>query len=311
MTDVCADPLSRQPLVIIATRGRPGEVGKLLAELERQTLPPLKIVVVGATQVDLPALPPGKTDVQLLLADRPGLTAQRNSGLNWLRQAGLLQPQARFVAFFDDDFRPSDDWLLQASCAFRADPRLAGLTGHVLADGVKGSALTDAEAIEYLCGRRAPDRHWSNSRMKDVESLYGCNMAVTAEVANACAFDEELPLYGWQEDCDYAGQARRHGATRLVPACRGVHLGSRSGRVSGVRMGYSQLANPIRIVRRGNMPWLRAARFIGRALLSNLMKSVLLRREVDYAGRLRGNLRAVGDLARSRCHPRRILDFGG
>ena len=301
------------PLVVVATRGRAVEVYRLLEDLAVQELLPTLVVVVGAVPADLPAIDPlWPFAITLLISDMAGLTRQRNRGLAALLDAGLLSRPNHFVAFFDDDFRPASEWLRAASDAFAADLRLVGLTGQVLADGIKGEAITEREAQAILSGVAPPRPHWSSGHVaRPVESLYGCNMAVTAAVAARCSFDEGLPLYGWQEDCDFTGQARKLGDTRIVPACRGVHLGVKSARTSGVRLGYSQIANPIQIAKRGNMTRLRMVRFLGLAILANVGKALLRQRPVDYPGRLRGNLRALSDLVHGRCSPDRVLTLKG
>jgi hypothetical protein len=134
-------------------------------------------------------------------------------------------------------------------------------------------------------------------------------MAFRSPVVAACRFDEALALYAWQEDCDYSGQARRFGKTMIIPLCEGVHQGVKSARISGLRMGYSQIANPIRIAFRRNMSAFRAARFVFKALAANLVRSAQGRRDPDYAGRLKGNGLALADMVRFRLDTRRILEL--
>jgi GT2 family glycosyltransferase len=299
-------------LVVIATKGRPAHALTVVHYLQRQTRPPACIVIVGTCDDDLPSYDGTSSAVvvESIVSPRTGLACQRNVGLEYLDASGNFKGGGALVAFFDDDFIPADDWLERAAAAFEGDPALAGLTGHVLADGVNGAEIALAEAGLYLSGDRAPAPHWSAvQRPKRVESLYGCNMAFRGDVAATCRFDEALPLYAWQEDCDFSGQAQRYGETRIVPACRGVHLGVKSGRINGLRMGYSQIANPIRIAGRRNMPPLRAARFVFRALAANMIRSAEGRRTPDYPGRLRGNLLALADLVRFKLDSRRILEL--
>ena len=297
------------PLVVIATRGRASETAALLRDLEKQEMKPSLTVVVGASANDLPK-PAGASPLPTLrvVSRQAGLTRQRNRGVAALMHAGFLIRPTHFVAFFDDDFRPAPNWLKAASAAFSEDPTLAGLTGLVLADGVRGDAIPEAQVAGYLSGSRPARPHWSHaSAPRSVESLYGCNMACTTAVAATCNFDDDLPLYGWQEDCDFTGQARRLGDTRIEPACRGVHLGVKSARTSGLRLGYSQIANPLHIARRGNMTRRRMLRFAFRAVVANCVKSLLPNQRVDHPGRLRGNLLAAWDALRDRSSPRRIL----
>ena len=302
-----------KPLVVVATRGRPHEVKRLVAMLADQDTPPFHTVVIGVVSADLPAFsdePSGS--ISLLLSKKAGSAVQRNVGLQELQRLGHLNSPRNCVVFFDDDFRPADSWLRLACETFRDNPRLVGLTGQVLADGINGDAIEETLADAILSGKAPQRPHWSSgASSRPVESLYGCNMAVTSTIAAECRFDEDLPLYSWQEDCDYTGQARRFGETRLIPACRGVHLGVKSARSSGLRLGYSQIANPIRICRRKNMTRLRLVRFLTRALAANALRTLSRRKTVDYRGRLNGNMLALVDLLRGRCSPGRILDLPG
>ena len=300
-----------EPVVVIATRGRPNETETLLNNLSHQEKLPSCVVIVGSAPADLPRSE-NRWPFQVinLLSEKVGLTAQRNRGVAELQKIGQLEHARHFVVFFDDDFRPRASWLREASNAFARESRLAGLTGQVLADGVKGGHLTEGEAESILLGHARPRHHWSTGDTpRLVDSLYGCNMAVRASVASSCRFDEELPLYGWQEDCDFTGQVRRLGEARIIPTCQGVHLGVKSARSSGLRLGYSQIANPLHIAARKNMRASRMLRFIARAVLANAAKTLLGRQAEDYPGRLRGNVLAMMDLMRGRCSPTRIMEI--
>lgn len=303
--------------VVVASKGRADECATLLDWLARQTVPPDAVLIIGVSEEDLPTISPQKMSafpflVELLLCERAGSTFQRNVGLDWLAQRFNGLGDGDFVVFMDDDFRPASDWIEAADRTFRQHADIVGLTGWVLADGVKGSGLSDDEAKAFISGTVPPQRHWSDCPdLHELSSAYGCNMAFRASAALACRFDEALPLYGWQEDTDFTGQTRSMGKTVLARNCRGVHLGSKRSRTSGIRFGYSQIANPIRIAGRGNMTWRRALRFTVRACCANLLFSIRGRHNVDYFGRLRGNLTALKDIGLRRCQPARILDLEG
>jgi hypothetical protein len=94
-----------------------------------------------------------------------------------------------------------------------------------------------------------------------------------------------------------------------VATARGVHLGAKSGRTSGKRLGYSQVMNPVYLARKGTYPWKRALRSISRHLAINLVRSVRPEAWVDRRGRLLGNGLALIDLCRGRIVPERILRF--
>ncbi|MFN3636753.1 MAG: glycosyltransferase family 2 protein, partial [Rhizobium rhizophilum] len=119
-------------------------------------------------------------------------------------------------------------------------------------------------------------------------------------------FDEELPLYGWLEDVDFSRAASRFGRVVTSPQLRGVHLGTKIGRMSGVRLGYSQIANPIYLVAKHSMSWRHALNQMGRNLGSNLVKVWRPEPWVDRKGRLEGNARAILDFLLRRLSPQNI-----
>ncbi|PLZ03575.1 glycosyl transferase family 2 [Burkholderia sp. WAC0059] len=321
-------------IVVVATRARAAETGVLFDLLLDQDERPDAVYAVGVDPADLRGLDAhplcAAVPVRLLLADRAGSTVQRNWGIeaalgdveraaadvaaDEVADAAAADAAAPrepwFVAFFDDDFRPHRAWLRQCAAVFGADPGIVGLTGRVLADGVKSRGLSEAEAARYLAGECAPQPHWaSGDARREIESAYGCNMAFVGRAVRGLRFDESLPLYGWQEDQDYTSRARRLGQMVYEPACRGVHLGVKKGRTSGVRFGYSQIVNPLFLVKKNTMARRKACVFIVRHLLSNVAHSVRRDPVFDYRGRLRGNLIAIADCLRGANHPGRILEL--
>jgi hypothetical protein len=302
-----------QPYVVVATKGRPRETRRLLDHLARQTLVPAFTVVVGADASDLEGIE-GHAAVAsdrgaCIVSPAAGLTLQRNFGLALLERRGLFTASGGrfFCAFFDDDFRPADDWLEMAAWRFRRGGAV-GLTGCVLADGIKKCGLAEDDAVAFLNGSRHPEPHWaSGATERELGSTYGCNMAFVDGVVRSVRFDENLPLYGWQEDRDYTGLASALGRVIYFPLCRGVHLGVRAGRVSGFKFGYSQIANPVYLMRKGTVRFEAGFRLLGRALGANVVYSLVGPKHTDYPGRLKGNVNALWDLVRLRSHPRNIL----
>jgi GT2 family glycosyltransferase len=143
--------------------------------------------------------------------------------------------------------------------------------------------------------------------------VIGCNLFVRTAIARAVGFDERLPLYGYLEDVDFSTRAGRLGAIQQNGRTAVVHLGASSGRVSGVRLGYSQVVNPIYLWRKNGYPGLGRVlvHFWLRLLVSNLARSVIRtsNSRVDRPGRLKGNLLAIGDLLRGRITPERIVSL--
>jgi glycosyltransferase involved in cell wall biosynthesis/GT2 family glycosyltransferase len=281
--------------VVIATLGRPQVVTATLKHLlANQNLRPDTVIVSCVSPGDAgeAAVLPSVT----IITGTSGLAAQRNAAL------AALPPETDIVVFFDDDFVADADWLSVAAKTFRDQPDVVGFTGHVLADDIKGPGLSFDDAIRLL---ETSDRSTSWSRLEPY-SPYGCNMAFRLSAVRDLKFDERLVLYGWLEDRDFgAALAKRGGKLiKCADAC-GVHMGVKSGRVSGDRLGYSQIANPIYMLRKGTMTYRQVAGQLFRNVASNVSGSLRPEPFIDRRGRLRGNLKGFADIMRGRIEPER------
>ncbi|ART80933.1 glycosyltransferase family 2 protein [Oceanisphaera avium] len=301
--------------VVVATKGRAKETFVLLDYLQQQSLLPSYVVVIGSEESDIAGLnehPLILSQQGELVVTTAGSCHQRNVGLDVIQQRTLeLDASQWFVTFFDDDFRPATDWLAKAGEFLRADSSVMGVTGHVLADGVGTEfGISELEAQLYLNGSRACEPHWSHvDKPQELNGLYGCNMVIRGTSASHVRFDENLPLYGWQEDYDFANRSKEAGHLYVIPGCKGVHLGTSSGRTSGVKFGYSQIANPIYLAKKGTMPWHFARRMMFKNIAANIYKSLTLNKIKDYPGRLRGNLKAFGHLILNKLSPTNVLNI--
>jgi hypothetical protein len=122
-------------------------------------------------------------------------------------------------------------------------------------------------------------------------------------------FDERLPLYAWQEDVDFSTQIARRGRVIRLNTLRGVHLGIKSGRVSGVRFGYSQIVNPLYLMRKGTLPIAKGIGLMARNVTANIMRSLWPESYIDRRGRLRGNLLAAYHVLQRRIEPEHVLNL--
>jgi len=319
-----------EPFVIIATKGRAKDCLKLVANLAEQTLKPSYTLFVGTEDSDVvdinyhPWINEGHGDA--IISPKVGLTSQRNFGIETLEKKGFFkESEGRFFcAFFDDDYRMAPDWLEKAAKKFQSDTSVVGLTGKVLADGactgltgkkfspdMEKGELTEDMADAFISGDLDPVKHWASGKNEvDFESMYGCNMAFIDTVIRAVRFDENLPFYGWQEDRDYTGMAKKYGRTIYYPECRGVHLATKSGgRSSGNKFGYSQIANVTYLMKKGTMGKRASYTLMTRNVISNIVHSAINNPTTDYRGRLKGNITAFCDLLMNRCNPKKILDL--
>lgn len=287
-------------VVGIATTGRPAILSETIAELGKQTRLPHRIVICPAGDCDLPESGFGSvsTSIDVVWAGR-GLCCQRNAILEASMDADI-------VVFFDDDFFPAPDYLSACEALFSAHADIAVATGKVVADGISGPGYTPVEAVRRLAGFRAVE-----GEISPTYGAYGCNMAIRMAAVRefGLRFDENLPLYGWQEDIDFSRQLAAYGRVVHASAMRGVHLGHKSGRSSGLRTGYSQIANIWYLKRKGTVSLRFGGRLALRNVLANIVRSVRGDAYVDRLGRLKGNIIAIADLFRGRCHPKRILDL--
>jgi GT2 family glycosyltransferase len=284
--------------VLIATFGRAQELARLLKHLERQTRQPDMVLISAPDRTHVPNEIACTFPVSFVFG-RTGLPAQRNAALD------RVEKRFDALTFFDDDFIPADDYLAGVSTAFEQHDDWVVVTGNVLRDGASNAGLSWEEGIRTLeeagstVGARATERF----------SAYGCNMSIRAASIGALRFDERLVLYGWQEDVDFTSQLRAKGRVVALHSTRGVHLGVKSGRVSGVRFGYSQIANPIYLMRKGTVPPSFALKLMGKNIMANLARSMWPEPYVDRLGRLRGNLLAFSHVARGRVQPEYVLEI--
>ncbi len=288
---------SLRVVVIVASTSRPEEIGQLIRQLNRQTLQPAAVIISVSAAADLP--PVDGLDV-VVVTGQKGLTGQRNRGIDAAR--GL----ADVAVFYDDDFLPAQDALARIAELFASDDRIVGATGKVLRDGIKTGGLDYDVALDCLdefarCPAPAP------VSINDTDELYGCNMAFRLAALGPLRFDERLPLYGWQEDVDFAGQLVKLGRVVKTDGFAGVHRGVVRGRSPGRRLGVSQILNPIYLVRKGTMRPAKALGIVFRNLAANHARAFWPEPYVDRMGRAAGNWLGLWYLLTGRSQPEQVL----
>lgn len=282
----------------IASAGRPATLLETVTYIEGLQPHPERIIVCVPNLDDAAGLA-NRKGVELMAGPR-GLTCQRN---RIIEAAGA---DMDVLIFLDDDFIPAPGYIPRMAAIFADNPDVVIATGDVLADGILGKGMTQSEAMHVI--KTASER---DEQVTEVYNAYGCNMAVRLApiLSHGLAFDEELPLYGWLEDVDFSRSIARYGRSVRISGACGVHLGVKSGRQPGKRLGYSQVANPVHLLRKGTMSLTRALAQIGRNILANARGTLLNDRAVDRRGRLNGNFLALSDLLMGRASPMRILEL--
>lgn len=289
-------------VVAIATLGRGPILADVVRHLVTQTRQPDLVIVSGHSTEDFGNLRQEDVPFELLLLTGPkGTCRQRNLVLEML-------PAQDLVLFIDDDFLLAPRHLERLKAIYGSHPDIVMTTGEVVADGIMGRGYSFEEGVSFLeAGLKAP----VNDAITDVRNAYGCNMGMRMQtvVDHDLRFDEMLPLYGWFEDVDFSIRASQYGRVVKSGALRGVHLGTKTHRTAGKKLGYSQISNLVYLSRKGVMPLSEVLTQILRNFAANAVHSAFPVSYADHRGRLFGNLLAFSDLIRGRCDPRRITDF--
>jgi len=254
--------------VIIPVRGRPDLLHIAVRDLARQTVQPAQILLVladGGQVLPETLTVPG---VQIVPCD-PGVPRQRNAGI-----AALL-PSIRMVAFLEQDVLLNPHFLESAWRVLGALPDVAVLTGHIIGDGHKDGEPDPERAAELLARDALACDHFHLAVIhRPVASAPGSNMVAPRFVVDRMAFDEALTGDAWLEDYDWSRRCHRLGRVVQAQNLRLVRMGADCGRDRHAALGYSRIANPWYLWRKGVMPgpvllalWVRALRPMIPALL--------------------------------------------
>jgi GT2 family glycosyltransferase len=287
-------------VVGIATRGRPAILAETIAFLTNQERQPDKIVVAYPEPADLADALERFPHVTFIRVE-VGLTRQRNAIL-------AVAADSDFLLFMDDDFYLDPRYLQVTERFFLENPDVVASTGRVLADDAKGPGLTLAQAKLIVAAGSSAQ---GEQRITPSFFAYGCNMCLRMAPIrqHSLRFDETLPLYGLYEDWDFSRQLAAFGSIVHISNACGVHLGVKTGRITGVRLGYAQVANPIYLARKGTFPWPNVFKFIIGPCLKNLVRSLAPESHVDRPGRFLGNLVAFRDLLAGTLSPEQIVNL--
>lgn len=285
--------------LVIASHGRPDILQQVLVNLLSQRRVPDDLVISAVDREDVPEIAQSTAKLKNIFGSA-GLTRQRNRGMS------CLLGTSDVIIFIDDDFIVGDDYFLNIESIFAQSDSIIGVNGEVIADGANSPGLTVDEGLRLA---EQYDRRKTTPFIREIKGTYGCNMAFRTASIGSVRFDERLPLYGWQEDLDFCGALRGCGRIVRTNLVWGIHLGTKRGKGSEVRLGYSQIINPVYVVRKGNMSFAYAFRLVSKNFLANLVKSVRPESYIDRRGRLRGNLIGMFHLMTGRLTPEYILQL--
>lgn len=281
---------------VVPTVNRHEALLRAVEGLRAQSIPLEQIVVSAPTWEGIPGGLRDAGDLELVIGSR-GASRQRNVGVQAVRE------DVEVIIFLDDDSVPRQDLAENVAEVFR-DPEVVAMTGRMACDGAaEGREIPAAELMTALEGSHALDQL---VEQVPSETLYGCNMAIRRDAILSTPFDEALPLYSWLEDLDVARRLRARGRVVRDSRCVVAHQGSASGgRTQHVRFGYSCVANPLYLRKKGSLGWADVARLIAKPTLGNF-RGLLGPDSVSRRLRLQGEGAALIDLLRGRLTPGRI-----
>jgi succinoglycan biosynthesis transport protein ExoP len=236
-----------------------------------------------------------------VLTTKRGTCSQRNHILDNIEGTDV-------VLFLDDDFLVAPTYIEEIEAPFHGHRDIIMSTGTVLADSITGPGISvqDGMSLVEAKGRRKSELA---ANFKPTYNAYGCNMAIgrSAIVAGNVRFDENFPACGWLEDVDFSRMIAHYGQVVCGKQMEGVHLGVKVGRNSGVRFGYSQVANPIYLMRKRTM----SMRFAGTQIVRNLAANLVKVRKTGAVGRSQGSPQGQRDCLPASRHRQTCADKCG
>ena len=292
--------------VILCSVNRAAILHDTVVSLTKQSHKPAEILIVSpdrqhvlAKTLELPGVH--------FVSGPLGLPAQRNTGLD------QISAESDLIAFFDDDIELATSYLEEMAMLFAEHQEIVIASGRLLHDGGRGTIISREQA-SVLCKHYEQNKSLRPGTYIAKTSAYGCNMMVRRSSAENIRFDEGLPLYAWLEDRDYSHRLTRqeHPPVEFSGAVA-VHLGSRSGRIGGVRMGFSTIVNPLYLWKKNrtfSLPYIFVQYWI-RCLVGNVVGLLTRDSEYDRAGLLKGNFLGLLHLSTGKCDPGYILKLAG
>lgn len=287
--------------VVICSYGRPTVLDDTVQSLLRQTLTPEEILIVTPAGGHVEERTLQRERVRFVQSAK-GLTIQRNTALDHLADTDL-------IAFVDDDMELCPSYLAQMRRLFLEDSQVTVASGRMLADGGRGTEVSRQNALTLCHEAEAHIDVVAPIMTRDLDYGYGCNMIVRASAARQNRFDERLSLYAWLEDSDFSYHCTRAGKPPVMNlSAQCVHLGWRGGRISGMKMGYSQIMNPMYLWRKARVFTLQhiLIQYWMRCLIANSLGVLCGRPEEERLDRLKGNVIAMWHLIKGRCDPMAI-----
>jgi GT2 family glycosyltransferase len=281
-------------IAIICSTGRPQILHETLISIQHLEPGLSSVYVSVAADSDVLEKSLALPGVKCLIAPR-GAASQRNAALR------ALQSTPEIIFFFDDDIEVAPNHVAAYAKCFQSDQNIVLATAVDLRPGITNIAREDAKLI--IKSVRSSNQEADSYR--DFSTAYGASMAVRRTILGRVWFDENLPLYSFLEDYDFALSCRAFGRCVLVRSAKYVHLEPSAGRVSNTRRGYSEVVNAFYIARKHGMG-LRLRMILG--CLRRTARSITSIPR-DGPTRFRGHVKGWKDVLLGNSDPRKVLEL--
>jgi GT2 family glycosyltransferase len=287
--------------VVVCSANRPDVLSETIESLMRgQSLQPREIIVSVFNLAHVPAKIRADSAIRVVVSSRQALSAQRNAAIKVVRTP--------YTLFLDDDVEIAPNFIESMESLLDEVEDVVIATGFVVLDGVRGDA-----GVDRTSARAAVLNYVREHEDCECQEGYGCNLFVRTRMFDQVLFDENLPLYGWLEDLDFSTNCLRYGRIIRNAGTCVAHLGSPTGRVSGLEFGYSQIVNPFYLWCKNGTPKLTNVVFahwlvpVARNLRRTLMRAPGIRS--DRTGRFKGNMIGFYRLLAGKVDPSYILQL--
>lgn len=242
--------------LLVATRDRRLEIGRMLESLNAQTRRPDRVIVVdgGRDSVeDVVMAFPGLNPI-CLRTSKPSAARQRNMGLS------AVDDDIAYVGFLDDDV-VLEPGAIEDMMAFwnKASDRIGGaalnMTNHPPLEWpfLKTSRLAEILGL-YSSRKGAVMRSGFQTMIGPVQVVTHSDWLPTTAVVwrkrvfESFRFDEWFDRYSYLEDLDFSYRVGKRYRLVVVAAARYRHHPAPGGRGSGAEFGRREVLNRIHFV---------------------------------------------------------------
>lgn len=234
--------------IIICTRNRALELTNTLRSIELQTVKPLEIIIVDASETNQ-----SETIIDMKISGLiyihyiqfPSSTRQRN--------VAIKQANGNYVLFLDDDVVLEPDYLFMLREFIKQNPSVIAISGFVTND-IKGIKRIIRNIFYFLFYGNTrtqikpgigPTLFPKSNKIVFTKRLSSCNMAVRKDIIinKNINFDESLLGYTIVDDVDFSYRLSHHGDLVYLPKTRLQHLKSPKNRLQIHKMSALKVNN--------------------------------------------------------------------